>query len=131
MPFPISRESHLMFDAVQTAACLRLVQWAIEEDLGSTGDLTSRAVIPADLIGRAAVVARAPGVLAGMPAARLVFQTINSRLTFEPVTRDGAALEPGMSVARIGGPMRAILEGERIALNFLQRLSGVATQTRR
>ncbi len=119
-----------MFTAAESAACRRLVEMALEEDLDTAGDLTSRALIPEGLPGRAAFVARSPGVLAGMPAAVMVAQTLDPRLHVEVHIPDGAALKPGDRIATVSGPMRSILGMERTALNFVQRLSGVATVTR-
>src|SRR4051812_46907999 len=119
-----------MLTPLETVACRRLVELAIEEDVGA-GDLTSQAVIPEELEGRAVFVARAGGVLAGLPAAALVFAPLAPRVRFEPLLRDGDAVRPGDRLANVGGPMRSILSGERTALNFLQHLSGIATQTRR
>jgi nicotinate-nucleotide pyrophosphorylase (carboxylating) len=119
-----------MFTPAETLACRRLVELALEEDVGA-GDLTSQAVIPEALEGRAVFVARADGVLAGLPAAALVFATLDPRVRFEPLVRDGVPVQPAARLARVAGPMRAILSGERTALNFLQHLSGIATQTRR
>jgi nicotinate-nucleotide pyrophosphorylase (carboxylating) len=120
-----------MFTPAESDACARLVEMALQEDLGPAGDLTSQAVIPADLQGRAVFVARAPGVVAGLPAAALVFAAVDPSLKFEPVCRDGTAVQRGDRLATVSGPMRGILSGERTALNFLQHLSGIATQTRR
>jgi nicotinate-nucleotide pyrophosphorylase (carboxylating) len=120
-----------MFTAAETAVCQRLVAWALEEDLGSVGDLTSQAVIPAELGGRAVFVTRSPGVLAGLPAVALVVATVDPGLALRPLLEDGARLEAGCQLAVLSGPMRALLAAERTALNFLQHLSGIATQTRR
>ncbi len=120
-----------MFTEAETSACRRLVQWALEEDLNTQGDLTSQACIPADLQGRAAFVARSPGVLAGLPAVEIVLGAVDAALRLEPRTKDGERLTPGQQVAIVSGPMRSLLTAERVALNFLQRLSGVATLTRR
>jgi nicotinate-nucleotide pyrophosphorylase (carboxylating) len=120
-----------VFSAAEQDACCRLVDLALAEDLGREGDLTSQAVIPADLQGRAALVARAAGVLAGLPAVELVLAAVDSRLRLEPVRRDGDRVASGDVIATITGPMRSLLAAERTALNFLQRLSGVATLTRR
>jgi nicotinate-nucleotide pyrophosphorylase (carboxylating) len=120
-----------MFTPAETVACRRLLELALEEDLGAVGDLTSQAVIPEDLQGHAAFVARAAGVVAGLPAAAMVFATLDRRLAFEPRVADGAAVGVGMQLAAVRGPMRGILAGERTALNFLQHLSGIATLTRR
>jgi nicotinate-nucleotide pyrophosphorylase (carboxylating) len=121
----------MTFTAAENAACRRLVEMALEEDLSTAGDLTGRAVIPEDLQGRAVFVARSPGRLAGLPAAELVFHILDPRLAFEPLLADGADLQRGSRVAVVSGPMRSLLAGERTALNFLQHLSGVATLTQR
>jgi nicotinate-nucleotide pyrophosphorylase (carboxylating) len=121
----------MSFNPAEAAACERLVRLALEEDLGTAGDLTSQAVIPPDLAGQAVFVARGPGVVAGLPAAALTFALIDPRVVFTPLVKDGTPVERGTRLATVAGPMRAILSGERTALNFLQRLSGVATQTAR
>lgn len=118
------------FTPAETSACQKLIALAVEEDLGP-GDVTSQAVIAEDLIGRAVFVARRAGVLAGLPAAALVAETIEPNLRFEPLLTDGCSLTPGQRLATLSGPMRAILACERIALNFLQHLSGVASLTRK
>jgi nicotinate-nucleotide pyrophosphorylase (carboxylating) len=119
------------FTAAEDAAFRRLATWALEEDLGPNGDLTSQAVVPADRAGRAALVARASGVIAGLPAARQVFAMVDPELEFTPRAEDGAVVAPGAVLAVVSGRMRSILTGERTALNCGQRLSGVATLTRR
>jgi nicotinate-nucleotide pyrophosphorylase (carboxylating) len=119
------------FTPLETAAFDRLLALALEEDLGNTGDLTSSALIPDALTGAAVLVARTAGVLAGLPAARRAFHGVDPALTFEPHSADGTALTPGTRLATVRGRMASILIGERTALNFLQRLSGVASLTRR
>jgi nicotinate-nucleotide pyrophosphorylase (carboxylating) len=119
------------FNSAETAACRRLVEWALEEDLGQVGDLTSQAVIPFAQSGRAVFVARQAGVLAGVDTIGLVMTAVYSEVIVEPLLADGTALTPGDRIATVAGPMVRILAGERTALNFVQRLSGVATQTRR
>jgi nicotinate-nucleotide pyrophosphorylase (carboxylating) len=121
----------MSFTPAEALCCRRLATLALEEDLGNVGDLTSQAVIPADLAGRAVLVARAPGVLAGLGAAEITFGLVDPAVAFAPLLEDGAALKPGDRLATLSGPMRSILAGERVALNFLQRLSGVATLTAR
>ncbi len=112
--------------------CLNvLIDLALAEDLGEDGDVTSRATIPEDMLGKAAFVARSPGVLAGIEAARGVCQRVDPKLVFVPSFSDGDPLMKGDSIATIEGSMRSILAAERTALNFLQRLSGVATLTQR
>jgi nicotinate-nucleotide pyrophosphorylase (carboxylating) len=120
-----------MFGPAETEACRRLIELALHEDLGGAGDLTSMAVIPAELQGQAVFAARSAGVVAGLPAVQLVLEQVNSELRFEQQVKDGTSVQPGTRLAIVSGPMRSLLTAERTALNFLQRLSGVATQTRR
>ncbi|HYH66884.1 MAG TPA: carboxylating nicotinate-nucleotide diphosphorylase [Urbifossiella sp.] len=119
------------FTPAEAAACRRLVELALAEDLGAAGDRTSAALIPADQPGRAAFVARTAGVVAGLPAAALVCAAVDPALAFTPTVADGTRLERGVVLATVVGPLRSILAAERTALNFLQRLSGVASLTRR
>lgn len=119
------------FTPAEAEACERLARLALDEDLGAGGDLTSLAVIPADRVGEAAFVARSVGRQAGLPAARLVFRLVDPAVRFEERLVDGSRLAPGDVLAVVRGPMRSILTAERTALNFLQRLSGVATLTAR
>src|SRR5438067_2425019 len=119
------------FTPEELTACQRLVQLAFEEDLGGQGDITSRAVIPPDLQGKAAFVARAAGVVAGMPAVEVALQTPHTPLLrFEPVLEDGTRVKPRDRIATVTWLLRSILTAERTALNFLQHLSGIATLTR-
>jgi nicotinate-nucleotide pyrophosphorylase (carboxylating) len=120
-----------MFTPAETECCRRLVELAREEDLEPAGDLTSLAVLPAGLKGQALFVARAAGVLAGLPAATLTFAAVDCRLQFQPLVEDGTSLQPGNHLARVTGPIHGILAAERMALNFLQHLSGIASLTRR
>jgi nicotinate-nucleotide pyrophosphorylase (carboxylating) len=109
----------------------RLVLTALEEDLGEHGaDVTTDAVVDPELMGEAVIVARKPGVLAGMSTAARVFELVRPAGEYRGLRADGAHLEPGDEVARITGPLASILTAERTALNFLQRLSGIATLTR-
>ncbi|HTU89449.1 MAG TPA: carboxylating nicotinate-nucleotide diphosphorylase [Gemmataceae bacterium] len=119
------------FAAEETEACRRLTELALEEDLDAAGDLTSDVLIPPERIGAAVLVARQPGILAGLPAAELTFALVDPTLMFETVRADGSLLQPGDRLAVLSGRARSILRGERTALNFLQRLSGIATLTRR
>src|SRR5262249_59524517 len=93
------------------------------------GALPSLAVLPPGVAGAAAFVARSPGVVAGLPAAALPFSLVDPAVVFTPLVEDGTATAPGLRLASVRGPMRSILAGERTALNFLQRLSGVAALT--
>jgi nicotinate-nucleotide pyrophosphorylase (carboxylating) len=109
-----------------------VVAAALAEDLGERDvDVTTRSVIDADLMGEAVVIARKPGVLSGGDAAARVFDMIRPRADYVASVRDGRRIESGEEVANITGPLSTILIGERTALNFLQRMSGVATLTRR
>lgn len=119
----------MKFTPQESSACERLAQLALAEDLGDVGDLTSAATIPADLVGRAIFVSRSAGVLAGLPAVLLVCKLVDPRLQVQNLVADGTQLQAGTQIASLHGPMRSLLTAERTALNFLQRLSGVATQT--
>lgn len=107
-----------------------LVELAIIEDVGM-GDVTSEATIPEGRRGEARLVAREGGVLAGLRVAEVAFRYFDPDLVFDARARDGGRLEAGRDVARLEGGLRAILTAERVALNFLGRLSGIATETRR
>lgn len=126
--------SALGFPAHEAAKVVRL---ALEEDLGPLHrDVTTLATVPAEQVGTADLVARADGVVAGLPVVSLVLTQV-ARLVGVPAARvevlveDGAAVRRGDVVARVDGPVRAVLIGERTLLNILSRLSGVATLTRR
>jgi len=106
-----------------------LVRAALLEDLGRAGDITSEAVIPADLRAICDFVAREPGVIAGLDCARIAFALIDPALQFEPFLQDGDRLTPGQIIARVSGPARTLLAGERTALNFICHLSGISTAT--
>jgi nicotinate-nucleotide pyrophosphorylase (carboxylating) len=108
----------------------RLVTAGLREDL-PWGDVTSDVLIPSDQLGTGRIEARHAGVLAGLPVAREVFRQVDSTLSFESKCQDGARLSPRLVIATIEGPLRSLLAGERVALNFLQRLSGIATLTDR
>ncbi len=103
---------------------------ALAED-AAWRDVTTAALVPPDQQGRAVIIAKAQGVLAGLAVAEAVFHALDASLAFEAAAADGARLSPGQVVARIDGALNPILRGERVALNFLQRLSGVATATAR
>ncbi len=105
------------------------VRNALIEDLGLAGDITSAAVIPAGHRSRLAMVSRNPGVIAGLDAAELAFQLIDPAVGMVRHMEDGSVVKPGDVIATIEGPSRALLTGERTALNFLGHLSGIATVT--
>lgn len=108
----------------------RLIDVALAEDLGQVGDLTTRLTVPASARGTATVVSREAGVLSGTGIAAAVLHTVDPDLALHWLVGDGDRLEPGTAVLRIEGTSRSILTGERVALNFLGHLSGVATRTR-
>jgi nicotinate-nucleotide pyrophosphorylase (carboxylating) len=107
-----------------------IVRAALAEDLGRAGDITSDAVVPENARIDAVVAARQPGVLAGLDAALLAFELLDPELRLERLVGDGARLERGQKVARIAGRARPVLAAERVALNLVCHLSGVATATR-
>jgi nicotinate-nucleotide pyrophosphorylase (carboxylating) len=119
------------FSHDETTACRRLVELALAEDLGPAGDRTSDALIPAGQTGRAVFIARSPGVVAGFPSVELVLTAVDPALTLDVHITDGTPIQRGDRLATVAGPLRSILVAERTALNFLQRLSGVATLTRK
>ena len=102
---------------------------ALDEDLGRAGDITSIATIPETTPARAILVARQAGVIAGLPLAVATFQKLSPEIDIQAHVRDGAAVAKGVQVLTISGPARAVLAGERTALNFVGRLSGIATLT--
>jgi nicotinate-nucleotide pyrophosphorylase (carboxylating) len=107
-----------------------LVRAALREDLGRAGDLTTDAIVPADALGEARLVAREPGVVSGVAVAERVFAAIDPSVELVDVGfDDGSRVEPGTIIKVVRGPLRAILTAERTALNFVGRLSGIATAT--
>ena len=108
----------------------RVVAQALAEDL-PWGDLTSDHLIPADQRGVGRIEGRQPGVLAGLAVARAVFAQVDPSLEFAEYCADGEQLRAGQTIATVAGSLRSLLQGERVALNFLQRLSGIATATNR
>lgn len=102
---------------------------ALQEDLGLAGDVTSDATIPASARAACIMNSRQQGVIAGLPLARAAFMTIDPAISFQALVEDGDKVEPGENIVRMEGPARAILSAERVALNFLCHLSGIATYT--
>ncbi len=102
----------------------------LKEDIGQ-GDITTDAVVPEDHSSKAVILAKAEGVVAGHGFAQEVFRSLDKEIRYEVLKQDGELVSPGDIVAAIAGKSRAILTGERVALNILQRLSGIATFTRR
>ncbi|XUM20675.1 carboxylating nicotinate-nucleotide diphosphorylase [Bradyrhizobium oligotrophicum S58] len=102
---------------------------ALLEDLGRAGDITTDAIVPAEQRASLNLRARQHGVIAGLDAARCAFQAVSPDVRMEIMRPDGSVVAPGDTIANISGPARALLTGERVALNFLCRLSGVASAT--
>jgi nicotinate-nucleotide pyrophosphorylase (carboxylating) len=105
-----------------------IIDLALAEDI-SHGDVTTEALIPPDLQGKASILVKARGILAGSEIAKRVFVKVDPSLKVEVLIKDGAEVKPGDIVATISGSVASILKAERVALNFLQRLSGIASQT--
>ncbi len=106
------------------------IRRALAEDAGD-GDHTTLSTIPAEAIGKARLLVKQEGILAGVEVARKVFEQVDRGLTFAPMLHDGAMIQPGDIAFYIEGPSRSITIGERLALNFMQRMSGIATKTQR
>jgi nicotinate-nucleotide pyrophosphorylase (carboxylating) len=119
------------WDGWLEAGCRALIQLALAEDLGAEGDWTARALMPEGAVRRAAVAARHDGVVAGLQAVGLTLAAVDPRLEWRPETRDGTAVVRGTRVGVIVGPAQGILAAERVLLNFVGRLSGIATLTRK
>jgi nicotinate-nucleotide pyrophosphorylase (carboxylating) len=126
-----ARVSAFQFGPAERRCADVLIGLALEEDLAQVGDITSSATIPRDLWGNARFVARAPGVLAGLMVVERLVEQFDVLPRWRPHHADGDRLEHGTLIAEVGGPVRSILALERTALNFLQRLSGIATLTAR
>jgi len=108
-----------------------IVRTALAEDMGRAGDITTDAIIPADESARAVIAAREPGVVSGLIAADLAFKLMDANVRLTPRTADGSEVAAGGVIAELEGPARALLTGERVALNFIVHLSGVASATQR
>ncbi|MDP2210618.1 MAG: carboxylating nicotinate-nucleotide diphosphorylase [Candidatus Aquicultor sp.] len=116
-------DNHLMEREIEIA-----VVRALEEDLGEDGDVTSKATIGPGLTVRAEIIVKSPGVIAGLAVAKRTFAYLDDALEFNAFFDDGAAVEAGTRIAEVSGDALAVLAGERTALNFLQHLSGIATE---
>ena len=116
----------LMFDK-QSAS--HLIELALQEDLGEAGDLTSKATLSDNIRLRGRIVAKADGVIAGLPLVEMVYQQVDPSVEVHLSSHDGDSVTRGTLVAEVEGKGQSILTGERVALNFLQRLSGIASLT--
>lgn len=106
----------------------RILQTALTEDIG-TGDITTLSTVPADKIITGTFIAKEAGVICGLPIAARVFELMDEKEIFQPLVQEGARVHAGEQIAQVQGNARSILTAERVALNFLQRLSGIATAT--
>lgn len=122
--------SSLMLPPLPDIVLEPIVKLALAEDLGAAGDVTTDALIDADVDGRWAVRAREAGVVAGLDAATLAGWLVDPDIVFEVSAQDGARIEAGEAILEIEGPARSVLMAERTMLNFIGRLSGVASLTR-
>jgi nicotinate-nucleotide pyrophosphorylase (carboxylating) len=105
-----------------------LIESALREDIG-TGDITTNALIPDSMFATAIMTAKAGGIVAGMQVAEAVFRMLSTQIEWNPSVQDGDTIRNGDLLVEMSGPFRALLTGERLALNFLQRMSGIATMT--
>ncbi|MFQ5596257.1 MAG: carboxylating nicotinate-nucleotide diphosphorylase, partial [Anaerolineae bacterium] len=111
-------------------AVIPIIQRALDEDIGD-GDVTTLCTVPPEATLDGEFVAKEAGVIAGLEVARLTFSLVDDRVQFTSRVADGDQVVAGQVIAEVSGPGRALLSGERVALNFLQRMSGIATLTRR
>lgn len=105
-----------------------LIEAALTEDIG-TGDITTNALIPVEMYSTATMVAKDDGIIAGMEIAATVFRILSPEIVWNPLVKDGDKIKKGDLLVEMSGPFRALLTGERLALNFLQRMSGIASMT--
>jgi nicotinate-nucleotide pyrophosphorylase (carboxylating) len=115
-------------DYLNKAAILEIVDRALEEDLGD-GDHTSLATVPETGKGKARLLVKDDGILAGVELAEMIFKRVDSQLQMETLIVDGARVKKGDTAFYVSGPSRSILSAERLVLNFMQRMSGIATKT--
>ncbi len=108
---------------------LQLIQLALQEDLNEAGDRTSNFLIDTPKTGTALIIAKQNGIIAGLPVAEHVFKLVDQKISCKRLVEEGAAVEHADSILSISGSIRGMLTAERTALNFLQRLSGIATLT--
>lgn len=108
---------------------IKIIKNALAEDVGA-GDITTLAVVPKEARAKGRIIAKQNGVIAGLDIAKEVFKQIDKRIKFQAKVKDGTEVSKGKVIAEVSGPARGILTGERVALNFLQHLSGIATLTR-
>lgn len=125
-----TQRTHIAFDLENDPGVQALLKMSLEEDLGQAGDVTSKALMPSEST-KVVMTAREACVPAGLGMAEWVFRSVDASLDVELLVEDGTPVEAGAEVMRISGPALGVLSAERTALNFAQRLSGIATTTRR
>ena len=108
--------------------CRAIIRNALREDVG-VGDITTSSIVASSAVVRAIIIAKEKGLVAGLLVAGEVFKQVDRKIKFTPKVKDGTRVKKGTTLATLSGPARGILTGERVALNFLQRLSGIATLT--
>ncbi|MFZ5644934.1 MAG: carboxylating nicotinate-nucleotide diphosphorylase [Bacillota bacterium] len=114
--------------SIEPALLKEIVDRALREDIG-TGDITTQSIVADNYVTIGFIRTKEPGVVAGLDVAREVFLQLNADISFQPRVKDGESVSAGQLIARVEGDAGAILSGERVALNFLQRMSGIATRT--
>jgi len=114
---------------VETLSLEHIIKYALAEDLGSLGDITTQGLFDPGMQGKALIKSKDIGVLSGVYTLEPIFHTLDSSLQVQALAADGSPLKPGSRICALHGGIAAILAGERLALNFLQRLSGIATAT--
>ncbi|HEY2761969.1 MAG TPA: nicotinate-nucleotide diphosphorylase (carboxylating), partial [Pirellulales bacterium] len=130
MPTEMHKDFHQTeWDAQVEEECRRLVRLAVAEDLDRGHDWTTLCLTSMETIGRAQIVARQAGVIAGLPVVRMVLDEFDQRLEFNTASNDGVTVGSGTVLGEIIGPARSLLTAERVLLNFLGRLSGIASLT--
>src|SRR5574337_887338 len=117
----------MRFD-LETEKIDALIQLAIQEDIG-IGDITTENLIPASLIAEGSFIAKESGVIAGLPVVEYFFSRLDKGVSLKQNVKDGTFVNKGQTIATVKGSAKTLLSGERIALNFLQRLSGIATRS--
>ncbi len=117
-----------IFKMLNKKDIMPVIERALIEDVGD-GDITTKWTVPLTKQAKAKFIARADGIIAGLDVAQWVFETVEEAIVFEAQVEDGARVADGDILAEVSGPARGLLTGERVALNFLQRMSGIATMT--
>lgn len=128
LPFEQKRNELSMSEKL-TESIITIIRQALKEDIGS-GDATTESIVPKDTVITGRIIAKQPGIVAGLDVARTTFEMLDSNIRFQNLVSEGDRVECGAVLATIRGSARAVLTGERTALNFLGRMSGIATSTR-